>query len=411
MEWIEAIDQFNDTPGEGTTRQYLTDADWAARRYLLGEMERLGLQVEMDCMGSLFGTLPGTEPDLAPVWTGSHFDTVLHGGRFDGVAGLAAGLEALRVIAASKAPHRRPLTVVAYAGEEPARFGIGCIGSRALAGRLGAQDLRAIRAADGTRLSDALEACGLSAAGLDACRRRAGDVFCALELHIEQGSVLEREQVPMGIVQAICAPLNLVVTVTGQAAHAGGLSMTERQDALAAACEMSLALEHMVWENRESPWCTGTVGQLTVEPNAPNIIPGRVTFTVDVRDCDGASKDRLLEQIQRQFQAIAQRRRVALQLTVQNNDPPVSCHPALTALLERCCAGRGTACRELVSGAFHDSLFVGSFAPVGMLFVPSREGLSHCPQEWTGAEELRIGAQVLTDALLALSNWERLPGG
>ena len=408
QQWIDGIDQFNATPGNGTTRQYLTDVEWAARGYIRSEMEKLGLQVEMDCMGNLFGTLPGTEPELASVWTGSHFDTVLHGGRFDGVAGVVTGLEALRMISLSGIPHRRNLTVVAYAAEEPARFGIGCIGSRAMAGRLCVQDLKNIRALDGPTLYDELMRRGLHADELESCRKKAGDVFCSLELHIEQNSVLERERIPLGIVKAICAPLNFTMAVTGQAAHAGGMPMCERKDAFAAVCEMSTALERMVRENPNSEYCTGTIGYLRVLPNAPNIIPERVEFTVDVRDCNTASKNFLKEQIQLQFQKIADARGVALEMVLQNNDPPVSSHPILMDLLERCCAARHVPCRQLISGAFHDSLFLGVFTSVGMLFVPSRAGLSHCPQEWTDSADLKTGTEVLADALLQISNKDTL---
>ena len=406
--WIEEIDQFNDTPGQGTTRQYLTEVEWEARRYLRREMEALGLQVKMDCVGNLFGTLPGADPALAPVWTGSHYDTVLHGGRFDGVAGVAAGMEALGMLSASGVPRRRSVTVAAYSAEESARFGIGCIGSRALAGRLTVEDLKEIHALDGPALYDELKARGLDADRVESCRKKPGDVFCAVELHIEQNSVLEREGVPLWIVKAICAPLNLHVTVTGQAAHAGGMPMRDRRDAYAAACEMSLALERMTRENTRSEYCTGTVGFVKVSPNASSIIPEKVEFTVDIRDCDMDSKNALLEQVERSFQAIARSRGVGLEITLQNNDFPVSSHPALMTLLEERCAARGTACRRLISGPFHDSLFLGTFTPVGMLFVPSRDGLSHCPQEWTDSAALKLGAEVLADTLLELSNRETL---
>lgn len=407
-QWIHELDQFNATPGEGVTRQYLTDEEWNARLYLRREMEALGLQVEMDCMGDLLGTLPGSQPDLSPVWTGSHFDTVLHGGSFDGAAGVVTALEAVRRIIASGAPRKRDLTVVAYSAEEPARFGIGCIGSRAMAGMLTVPDLKKFCDKDGLSLYDALKARGLNPDDIASCRRKPGDVFCSLELHIEQNSVLERAGVPLGIVKAICAPLNLNVTVTGQAAHAGGMPMSERKDAFAAACEMSLALERMTRENRASEYCTGTVGSISIAPNASNIIPREAVFTVDIRDCDAASKDALLNQVQTEFQAIAQRRGVGLAMTLQNNDTPAVSHPALMELLEKSCQSRGIACQRLISGPFHDSMMLASFTPIGMLFVPSRDGLSHCPEEWTDPAYLKAGAQVLGDALLELVNRDAL---
>lgn len=406
--WINGIDQFNDTVGDGTTRHYMTATECACREYIRDEMEKLGLRVEVDCMGNVHGTLAGTEPDLAPVWTGSHFDTVLHGGRFDGVAGVVTGMEALYLIASSGAAHRRDLTVIAYGGEEPARFGIGCIGSRAMAGRLTVEDLKALRDLDGTVLYDEMKLRGFDPDAIGTCRRKAGDVFCSLELHIEQNKVLEEKKLSLGIVKAICSALNFVVTVTGQAAHAGGMPMKVRKDAYAAACEMSLALERMVRENRLSEYCTGTVGYVQLSPNAPNIIPGQVQFTVDIRDCNAASKDALMAAVQEEFRKIAEKRGVGVQLELQNNDKPVVSDPALMAALEQHAAARGYETCELISGPFHDSLFLGTFTPVGMLFVPSKAGLSHCPEEWTDTKDLKAGAEVLADALLDVANRDTL---
>lgn len=406
--WINSIDRFNDTPGDGTTRHYMTATECACRAYIKDEMEKLGLRVEVDCMGNVLGTLPGTEPALAPVWTGSHFDTVLHGGRFDGVAGVVTGMEALRLIASSGASHRRDVTVVAYGGEEPARFGIGCIGSRAMAGRLTAEDLRSLRDLEGTALYDEMKLRGFDPDAIGSCRRKEGDVFCALELHIEQNSVLEQKGLSLGIVKAICSALNFVVTVTGQAAHAGGMPMGVRKDAYAAACEMSLALERLVRENTRSEYCTGTVGYVQLSPNAPNIIPGQVQFTVDIRDCSAASKDALMAAVQDTFQKIADSRGVTLRMDLQNNDRPVVGDPALMAVLEQHAAARGYETCELISGPFHDSLFLGTFTPIGMLFVPSKAGLSHCPEEWTDTKDLKAGAEVLADALLEIANRDTL---
>lgn len=404
--WIEGLDQFNRTPGVGTTRQYLTAEDMSARAWLKGEFAALGLEVAEDCMGNLYGTLPGSDPALAPVWTGSHFDTVLHGGKYDGIAGVVAGMEALRLIRSSGLPHRRSLTVVGFAAEEPARFGIGCIGSRALAGRLDVEALKLIHALDGPSLYDELKRCGYDCDRIGALKKQPGDVFCTLELHIEQNCQLEQAGVTLGLVKAICAPLNLLVTVTGQASHAGGTPMNIRRDAFAAACEMSLALEQLVRSNPNSEYCVGTVGSVMLEPGASNVIPGKAQFTVDIRDCSPASKDWLLEQVQTSFAGIAQHRGVELAIEIQNNDTPAVSSPALLARLEHNCAARGVSAMPLISGAFHDSLFTALFAPGAMLFIPSKAGLSHCPEEWSSVDDLARGAEVLADTLYQLSEQE-----
>ncbi len=407
-QWIDEIDQFNDTPGEGTTRWYLTDTEWNARLYLAEEMKKLGLDVRMDCMGDLFATLPGTDRSLAPVWTGSHYDTVLHGGKFDGVAGVVAGLEAVRIIRESGIAHKRDITVVAYSAEETARFGIGCLGSRVMADRLSTEDTKKIFAGDGPSLYDELKKRGLEPEEIKNSRVRKGDVFCAIEMHIEQNSVLEKTGTPLGIVKAICAPLNYTVTVTGIAAHAGGMPMTERKDAYAAASEMSLALERIVRENKLSEYCTGTVGRIVLTPNVPTVIPAKAEFTVDVRDCSAESKNTLKALIEKEFHEIAKRRGVGLEMIMHNNDTPAVSAPALVRMFEEACEERGIRYQSCISGPFHDSLFVSEFAPIGMLFVPSRDGLSHCPQEWTDTADIKLGTDVMAETLVKLANMESL---
>ena len=407
LRWIQEIDRFNCTPGNGTTRQYLTNEDRDCRSYLKEEFEALGLIVHEDCIGNLYGTLPGTDPSLAPVWTGSHFDTVLNGGKFDGVAGVVAGMEALRLIREQEVPHKRDLTVVAYASEEPARFGIGCIGSRALAGCLSRIDLKAIYDGGGMILYDELKRCGYDCDGIAELKKEHGEIYCALELHIEQNRELEDNDIVVGLVKAICAPLNLMVTVTGQASHSGGTPMKNRRDALAAASEMCLALERIVLENTASEYSVGTVGSIHLEPGVSNVIPGKAVFTVDIRDCDTASKDSLRKKVTEAFQTIAGKRNVGLEMVVQNDDRPITCNPQLISLLEGNCDARKISHMRLISGAFHDSLFIGTFTPVAMLFVPSKNGLSHCPQEWTDIVYIKNGITVLADTLLQVSNQEQ----
>ena len=406
--WLDGINAFNDTPGNGVTRQYLTDSEWNARLYIQEEMKKLGLEVSMDCMGNVRGTLPGSEPELAPVWTGSHFDTVLHGGQFDGAAGCVAGMEALRLIKEAGIPHRRSITTIAYSAEEPARFGIGCIGSRAMAGVLDVPGLKRFKDKDGKSIYEELQRRGLDPDAIGDLKVGPEDVFCSLELHIEQNSVLEQNHKPVGIVKAICAPLNLLVTVTGVTAHAGGMPMTDRKDAYAAACEMALSLEKIVRENTLSEYCTGTVGEVHVYPNVANVIPGRCEFTVDIRDCSRESMLALDDEVHRSFTEIAARRGVGVEIRFQNSDVPVSCDPVLMELFEKYAGEGGYEHMRLMSGAFHDSLFVGKFTKIGMLFVPSRDGLSHCPEEWTDVADITAATSVLACALADVANRDAL---
>lgn len=402
--WIETLTTFNKTPGAGVTRQLFTKEDMEARAYIIKEMEALGLTVSKDCIGNLYAVLPGTDRKLAPVWSGSHLDTVYQGGAFDGISGVVCAMEAARLIKESGRPHKRDLVVTMFSGEEPARFGIGCIGSRALVGRLTTEMTKELCDADGISLYDAMAQAGLDADALPSIIKKPGDVYASVELHIEQNLYLERAGLPIGLVSSICAPSNLIVEVTGRSAHAGGMSMEERTDAFTAAAEMALEIEAVGRRESTSEFTTTTVGSVRIEPNQSNIIPGKVVFTIDIRDAAKASKDRIIALISEKLNEIAAKRGVFVKWEIQNDDTPMPCDSHIMELMENYCKEMGLGCQKMVSGPFHDSLFLGEFVPVGMIFVPSKAGLSHCPDEWTEYEDLAQGSQVLTAVLYELCN-------
>ena len=402
QKWIDGMNQFNATPEFGTTRILFTKPELANRAYVKEEMRKLGLTVREDDIGNIFATLPGSDPALAPVWTGSHIDTVPNAGKFDGMAGVVSGMEAVRLIRESGAPHPRDIVVVAYTSEEPTRYGLSCLGSRALSGDLTLEDTRALKDQGGRTLYDKLQELGYSREGFARIRRKKGDVFAAVELHIEQNSRLEKAGIPIGIVKKICAPSNYIVEVHGKQGHAGGMDMTDRRDAYAAACEMALALEKLA---RECPseYNTATVGCVRLVPNAVNVIPGKCVFTVDIRDCNMKTKQALIEEMKSQFLKIGRKRGVELTIQEDNNDIPLSCNEDMIRLLEKMCEKQELEYMELISGPYHDSLFVGRFAPTAMLFVPSKNGISHNPEEWTDYEQIARGTDVLANTLLELA--------
>lgn len=402
--WIETLSKYNATPGVGNTRQLFTPEDMEARRYIIREMEDLGFSVSQDSIGNIYAVCEGTEPDLAPVWSGSHIDTVFQGGAFDGISGVVCAMEAIRLIKESGVPHKRNLVAAVFSGEEPARFGMGCIGSRALVGRFTTEMTRELHDPDGITLYDAMKDAGLDPGTVSDARKNPGEVYAHVELHIEQNVHLDREGLPVGIVSSICAPSNFIVEVTGRSAHAGGMSMEERKDAFTAASEMALAVEQIGKTESKSEYTTTTVGNVKVEPNQSNVIPGRVEFTVDIRDAGKDSKDHVSRRIIETIEGIAEKRGVTVRVEQQNNDRPMPCDPHLMEILERHCKAQGAAYKKMVSGPFHDSLFIGEFTPVGMLFVPSRDGLSHCPEEWTDYTYLGTGSQILAAALAELAN-------
>ncbi|MFT8889734.1 MAG: Zn-dependent hydrolase [Ethanoligenens sp.] len=401
--WLEGIDRFNSTPGAGTTRVLFTEPELASRAYIKDEMLKLGLQVQEDAIGNIFGVLEGSDPALPAVWTGSHIDTVPHAGMFDGMAGIVSGMEALRLIRAAGVPHKRNLTVVVYTSEEPTRFGLSCLGSRAMAGVLTLEETKTLFDEQGQSLYDVLGALGYDHSRYDSVRRSPRDVYAALELHIEQNSMLYKRKVPLGIVKGICAPTIFNAQVKGIQSHAGGTSMKDRHDAFAAASDVTLALERLAQES-EGEYVTATVGKVDVEPNAVNIIPGSVAFSIDIRSIDMESKEILIKRLKQEVQNIQEKRGVRIELELQNHDIPLRCDARIAELLRQSCREQNLPYLDLISGPYHDSLFVGRFAPVAMLFVPSKDGISHSKDEWTDFADIARGVDVLSDTLIKLAN-------
>ncbi len=399
---LEKLNTFNSDPAGGTTRILFTPPELEARSYIKEEMAALGLSVREDAIGNIFGTLAGSEPELPPVWTGSHIDTVIHAGMFDGMAGVAAGLEAVRLIRASGAPRKRSIEVVVYTSEEPTRFGLGCLGSRALAGELTLEEAYSLTDKDGKSLPQVLEELGYDLSRFAEFPVPKGKVHGAVELHIEQGAVLESLNLPVGIVHTISAPTNFRVTVTGQQRHAGSTPMHLRHDAFLACCEISLELERLAIQSA-SPDTVATVGKAEVLPGASNVISGDVRFTIDIRDSDYESKRRLVEQLRQFIGTVETRRGVTVSLEQINDDLPTRSDAKIVALLESACRQKRIPYHRMVSGAFHDSMLVGRFAPIAMIFVPSKDGISHSPEEYTDCRDIARGTDILAETLLRLA--------
>ena len=401
--WISELDQFNSTPGQGTTRTVYSQEDLNARKYIKSEMKSIGLTVTEDCVGNIFGTLQGKRPELAPVWTGSHIDTVPNGGKFDGVAGVFAGMEALRLISESGQPFNRNLSVNVYSGEEMSRFGVCCIGSRSIAGRLRLDDFRQHVSPEGVSLYDTLAGAGYPIDDFNNVFPEKSPVYASLELHIEQNGKLEEAKVPVGIVKGICAPTNMTMEVTGVQSHAGGTSMTDRRDAYMASAEIALLLEKLARES-DSLYITGTIGEMRLEPNAANVIPGRATFSVDIRSISLEDKDMLLEKFRSGVAEIASRRGVTVKTALMNHDKPVLCDAHLRDVLDHTASELDIPHIDIVSGPYHDSLMLGDITNVGMIFIPSKDGISHNRAEWSDCKDISKGTDILAAAMLKLAN-------
>jgi hydantoinase/carbamoylase family amidase len=399
---IDALASFNDDPeAGGITREVYTPTYAAALERVAEWMRDAGLEVRLDAVGNLLGRWAGSDPGDAAVLTGSHVDTTLNAGRYDGVVGVLGAIEAVRAMRRLGIRPRRSVEVVVWAGEEP-RFGTGCIGSRMATGELGRDDLDRLSDRDGTSLAEALRAAGFDPDRLEDARVEPERVHALVELHIEQGAVLEARGEQIGVVTAIAAPHDLRLTLRGAATHAGATPMALRRDALAGAAEVVLALERLARE-AGSAATVGTVGVMRVAPGAINVVPGEVSLDVDVRDSDVGARERVVDLLLAEAGAIAARRRLELEATPIVEDVPVTCDERIVAAARDACLRLGLAHREMVSGAYHDAMILGRQVPVGMIFVPSAGGISHHPDEHTDAADIERGVQVLARTLVRLA--------
>lgn len=386
-------------PDRPYTRRAFSDEDRAARAWLAARMAEAGLAVTVDAAGNQIGRRPGARPGPALV-IGSHLDTVEAGGRFDGIAGVLAGLEVARCLEAAGHGLRHPLEVVNFTCEEPSEFGLSTIGSRAMSGRLDAATAARLRDRAGRTLADAIDSVGGRGAALDAARRPPGALAAYLELHIEQAASLDRAGVPLGIVTAIAAPSRERLAVRGRQDHAGGTPMADRRDALAAAADAVLLVERLAREAGRG--MVGTVGAIEARPNMVNIVPGEVDLLVDFRGLDEDAIRETLRRFEAGVAEIGARRGVTIERTPLMRETPLVVEPRMVAAAEAAAAALGVPCRRLPSGASHDANHMARLCPIALLFIPCRDGRSHCPEEWAEVTHLATGARVLLELALRL---------
>ena len=398
---IEELARISDSDYPSVTRVLFTETDLRARAWLMERMADAGLGVRVDAAGNVFARWEGEDPGAAPVATGSHIDAIPDAGRFDGVVGVLGGLEAIRALRAAGVRPRRPVELISFTAEEPTRFGLGCLGSRVLAGVVDRERLARLRDGDGTTLDEARAAAGV-AGDLEAARLPQGAYAAFLELHIEQGPLLEAAGVPIGVVTAIAAPATLRVELWGEGGHAGAVLMPDRHDPLVAAAEVVGAVDREA-RGSGSDDTVGTVGLLTVEPGAVNSIPRRVRMDIDLRDVDAARRDAVLGRVRAAAREAAASRGVGHADEILNADGPATSDPALIAAIEEAAAEAGLASTRMVSRAYHDCVFMATVCPAAMIFVPSAGGVSHRPDEYTSALQIAQGAQVLAGALRRLA--------
>lgn len=394
---VETLGAIGEQPGGGIIR-HVYDEAWVAARSRVAEwFVDAGLAVREDAVGNLFGRLPGASERT--IVTGSHIDTVVLGGRYDGALGVLAGLAAVRAIAKTGRTLRKSLEVVALCEEEDSRFHGNFWGTRGLLGQIAPDELNGLRDASGMTIADAMRAVRLSPERYREAIRSDIDAF--VELHIEQGRIMADEGIPIGIVETITGLYRFKVTVDGRTDHAGTTPMDLRQDALQAAVAMSAEATRIVVAAGRPAVVTN--GWWDVQPGAWNIVPGTVHFSVDLRHPVEATKQQLASEVREAMERIAAERGVSVTFDVVSDVLPCDMHPDVKAALQVATEDLGLTWKPMISGAGHDSQVMATGLPTGMLFVPSVEGRSHSAAEYTSPEDAARGATVLAHALVRLA--------
>jgi N-carbamoyl-L-amino-acid hydrolase len=396
--------------GSAVTRVVFSEEDLRARNWLKEIAEREGLLVREDAVGNTFMRWEGLEPELPAVATGSHIDAIPHAGMYDGTVGVLGGLEAIRALKGSGMRFRRSIELLLFTSEEPTRFGIGCLGSRLLAGVLDAERADALRetlADESARTLASVRAAAGFTGALETVPLRQGYYHAWIELHIEQGPLLERERTRIGVVTNIAAPAGYRIEIEGLGGHAGALLMPDRHDALCAAAEVILAIERYARAANTASGKTdtvATVGTCTVFPGAVNSVPSRVRLQVDVRDIDPVRRETVMRAVRHDCTEVATRRGVTITEELVNADEPAQSSAHIQMVLEQICAELGVSPKKMVSRAYHDSLFMARVAPIGMVFIPCRGGVSHRPDEYAAPNDIALGTHVLALAMARLAS-------
>jgi N-carbamoyl-L-amino-acid hydrolase len=399
---IDEVAAISENPPPVVTRVLFSEADRRGREFVKQLCREAGLTLREDAVGNLFARWPGKDPLLPPVATGSHIDAIPNAGRYDGVVGVLGALEAIRALRRDGFAPARSIELIVFTAEEPTRFGIGCLGSRLMSGVLSPESAAALQDRDGVSLDQWLEK-GHGARGLSSVRLASGCYSAFVELHIEQGPLLESENIPIGVVEKIAAPSTLRLQLTGEGGHAGAVLMTARHDALLAGAEIALAVEHAA-RTSGSPDTVGTTGVFRIEPGAVNSVPCRAGLEIDLRDTQLGTRDAALAQIELATEEICRRRGIKWQLEKLNVDPPGLCDPHLISTVVDVCARLKLPLKRMISRAYHDSLFMAQICPTTMIFIPCRNGVSHRPDEYSSPEQIGNGVRVLAGTLARLAS-------
>lgn len=398
---IEQLSKFNATPGKGLTRMSFTKEDRGAREYIKEQMKLAGLEVYEDAAGTVIGRLEGELKDAPTVMVGSHYDSVKNGGNFDGPAGVVTALETARVMKDKGLKPKFPVEFIAMIEEEGGRFGGGLFASRAMVGKVTRESLDTFKDSQGVSIAQAMEDFGFDPNKIQDAVRKPEDVKAFLELHIEQGPILESGNKEIGIVEYIVGICQIEVVVKGRPDHAGTTPMEMRSDALDAA---SLVISKISSFAKDAGQGTvSTVGTLSLLPGAANIVPGEVKFTVDMRSKKAECIEEVKGKIEAALAEVAASKGVNYTVVEKLSVTPVKLAEDILSMLNKHSDNLGLKKQTMLSGAGHDAMVMASITDVGLIFVPSKDGRSHCPEEWTDYEDLQKGIEVVCETIIEIS--------
>ena len=395
---FEELAKFTDE-GEGINRLAYTETERNAREYMIRQFEAAGLTVRTDYAGNVIARREGKTAELPVVATGSHIDSVYAAGEFDGTAGVLVALEVMRSLEDENIKTEHSMEVIIFACEESSRFGASTLGSKAMSGRLDPAYTRSLTDRNGITLMQAFEENGLDLEEVHLAMRFQDEFKAFVELHIEQGPVLEKQNASIGVVSAIAAPVRFHVHVGGTADHSGTTPMDYRHDALLGGAEIALAVEQAALA--ELGYGTvGTVGVFSIKPGAMNVVPSAAEMDVDIRGTNTESRHRVVSALEKAVKEVAEARGLDVWMDAISSEEPVQMDAGIVNEFKAVCEERGVKWLEMPSGAGHDAMNMAAFCPTGMIFVPSKDGLSHNPEEYTSMEELLEGAEVLRAFML-----------
>lgn len=391
--------------GRNVTRLAYSKEEKYAKQYIVKQFEHENMTVKIDDAGNIIAKKEGLKPELLPVAFGSHIDSVYEAGNYDGALGVIAALEIARYFNEQNIVTERPLEIIIFTGEESSRFGISTIGSRVMAGKLNLLDYSHLQDKNNIALKDALKDVGLNIENYDKAVRKKGELHAFIEIHIEQGPVLEIENKDIGIVEAIAAPLRLSLQIQGEAGHSGTTPFKYRKDALTSAAEIILEVERAA-KIEESNGTVATVGVLDIDPGAMNIVPGSAHMQIDIRSVSLDSKERVYQQITKKIEEVSEKRSIEMKTALLTNETPVDLSKVMANTVENVAEENRYSYKYMNSGAGHDAMNMAHLCPTALIFVPSHKGISHNPKEFTQVKDIEKGLVVMKDLIIKIADNE-----